>query len=471
MGFTDMKAKKYTSTEFKALNFACRIGAMNGFANSSFQPDKPITYFVVDVTLSYIFLTNEQMGQRDYPIMQKTSYAKKHQSNEYLSRHDLKQIFDGLFNPIMVKPCSSTELHQVKSKFKSTSSATRLDLALLLHRYCTCFFKQLTQNDFSKKSIIEILTVWNKASIPPYTLIYNLYSSSCSDDYIRYPKCKDFFEILIYFHKKPPKNAVTSYENILSLQSELNESREVQKTDLIYHGYQYTSLPALYAMLTQSNVAKPSESPCIKMYMSNAIHLNDPLEGRLFDQKIRISEKTSGDFAENNNTYILSLSTQYEEQLPMWIHYANGGSGCRIEFEIEDLDFFPVAYLNHSSSHTTVQSIIDIFQNYLQKNWLPSTPEYLFLNDMYNQYRFYFKDGAYQYEKEIRLVLSQLPQFAKEYPVREGELFPRFYIETAAALRIQSVLLGPKCPNPEHVALFLQKMNVPQIIRSEIHYR
>lgn len=284
----------------------------------------------------------------------------------------------------------------------------------------------------------------------------------------------NFFEMATYFHKKFPKDAVTSYNHIVSLRTELNAIQKSQKSGLksgLCHGYQYTSLSSLHAMLTQSNVAKSYESPCIKMRMSNSIHLNDPLEGRLFDKKVNIPQKASGNFAENNNTYILSLSTQYEEQLPMWIHYADGGTGCRIKFDIQRLNFFPVAYSNQKDSDSAAQSIIDIFQNYLQKNWLPSTPEYLFLNDMYNQYRFYFKDGAYQYEKEIRLVLSQIPQFAKEYPVRAGEIFPRFYIETPAPLRIQSVMLGPKCPNPEHVALFLQKMNVPQITRSEIHYR
>lgn len=465
MYFTDINETTHTSDQLNAVDFACRIGAMNCFLDGSFRPNEPINAFTVDTALSAIFLSNKQRDHRKYPVMNMIPYFKKYKSSETLTVHDLQQIFDELFRPLMVKPCAKAELLQEKS---NDAAATRLDLASLLQLYCTNFFNALISQELSNDLKNCLIRKWENTPASPYQLIYNLYQYV-----LRYApllpvfKNQDFVKVLVYFRETDQKTAITSYQRI----KEIIDSFKTIKKSTPSHGYQYTSLTALYAMLTISNMAKKNDPPQILLHLNNAIYLNDPREGQLFDEIFK--DKTGSELSTKpiNHTYILSLSSESNELLPMWVQYADDGKGCRIEFDTTNLNFHPVAYSSRFDTNTNANEYKDIFQQYLLENWDKKSPEYLYLKDMYSNYRFYFKDEAYKTEAEIRFTQSVLPQLAKEHPVRKNELFPRLYCETPYPLTIKSVMLGPKCPNREHIKLNLERLNVPKVTFSNIQYR
>lgn len=463
MYFTDMNETTHTPHEIQAVNFAHDIDAMDGFLDGSFRPNELINVFSIDVTLSSVFLSNEQRANHNYPVMNIISYFKNHGANETLTVYDLKQILDEVFNPLMIKPLQPSESIQEKDEFNDTDHATRLDLALLFCQHCKQFLMQLTDQPLSEQCRKQFIDHWENAPLSPYPLICKLYHTPPVIPHSM--ENKDYLEILLYFRSVDHKKASTSYEKIILI----NRSFSPINTESFSHGYQYTSLSALYQMLTKSNAAKHNQAPSIYLHMNNAITLNDPREGQLFDDYVTNGSANLKAFHPNNHTYILSLSSDEKENLSMWVQYGDNGKGCRIEFDTSPLPFHQVLYSNKLppiSKHYR-----DIFQKFSKSNWEKDSPEFNYLNDMYNKYRFYFKDEAYQTEKEIRYIINTFPQFAKEHPIRAGEFFPRLFCETQNPLPIKSIMLGPKCPNPDYVELYLKRVNVPEITRSEIQYR
>lgn len=422
MYFTDINETTHTLREVQAVNFAYDIDAIDGFLDGSFHPNEPINVFSVDVILSSIFLSNEQRDHRNYPVMNMISYFKCHSSNEALTVYDLKQILDEVFIPLMIKPYQTTELDEEKSEVKSMTPATRLDFALVFCQYCKQFLTQLTDQPLSEQYKKHFIEHWQKAPLSPYPLISKLYHTPPVMPHSL--ENKDYLEILLYFRSIDHKKASTSYEKIILI----NQSFSPIEAESFPYGYQYTSLSSLYQMLTKSNHAKHNQSPMIFLHMNNAITLNDPREGQLFDDYVTNGKADLKEFFPNNHTYILSLSSDEKENLSMWVQYGDDGKGCRIEFDTSPLPFHQVLYSNNLPPIS--EHYRDIFQKFSKSNWENDSPEFKYLNDMYNKYRFYFKDEAYQTEKEIRYITTTFPQFAKEHPIRTGEFFPRLFCET-----------------------------------------
>lgn len=88
------------------------------------------------------------------------------------------------------------------------------------------------------------------------------------------------------------------------------------------------------------------------------------------------------------------------------------------------------------------------------------------------KYGYFFKDKYYAQEKEIRSIVTALPHQVQLWDkLRNGEIFPRSYVILKKPLRVLSVTLGPKCPNPEQIAVALQNMGIKHIYRSKIHFQ
>lgn len=239
-------------------------------------------------------------------------------------------------------------------------------------------------------------------------------------------------------------------------------SKDYEHTTWSGCAYQYTSLVAVYKMLQAKNGTIKGH-PSISLRLSNTAYLNDPKEGALFNdiiQKILNTER--GDLRDlrgyfNGNAknlygeaeigtsevYVASLSYDKEERLPMWVQYGDWGRGCRIEFEISEQDRFRMleyycknelpfeevknCIINQSSLAVQL-TFVGILKDFLEKEGL----QYL------------YKEKYYAHENEVRVLKKASPD-KKIYTtenIRDGEVFPRLYLESDTNLKLLSVTLG-----------------------------
>ena len=233
------------------------------------------------------------------------------------------------------------------------------------------------------------------------------------------------------------------------------------------HAYHYTSLTSLYHMLSKSNNSKNFEQPNIYLNASNIIYLNDPQEGKLHQEHISSSLNNKDIDVDVNNAYIICFCKNNKERLPMWVQYADNAKGCRIEFEIpKRIKTYSVDYKENLNTPEVVNYLIKIYND--ENN--DSIKKYIY--NRLQEVEYYYKDVYYSHEDEIRYILNASPQNALEYDfIREGEYFPRLYCETPYPFLIKSVMLGPKCPNPEQVILYLKRMGVPEVYKSNIKFQ
>ena len=97
---------------------------------------------------------------------------------------------------------------------------------------------------------------------------------------------------------------------------------------------------------------------------------------------------------------------------------------------------------------------------------------YGWARSLLKKYGYYFKDKYYSQEKEIRSIITpKLEDIHMWKDPRDGEIFPRSYVLLKEPLIVESVMLGPKCPNPEQIAVALKNLGIKRILRSNIHFQ
>ena len=215
--------------------------------------------------------------------------------------------------------------------------------------------------------------------------------------------------------------------------------------------------------------------------MSNVAYLNDPLEGMCFEKKLYnklkslhllkeydpSTDSSMDRIINTKDTYIASFIKSSEERLPMWVQYADNAKGCRIEFKTnEKLKLTPVQYRSSAALPVIVKNLIE------KASSTSSAKKRKYIFEKIHEIQYFYKDSYYKHENEIRYLSTTPVSAAFSYASpRENEYFPRLYCPIPEPLEIKSVTLGAKCPNPEQVALFLKKKNVPAVYMSKIHYR
>lgn len=267
------------------------------------------------------------------------------------------------------------------------------------------------------------------------------------------------------------------------------------KAEPIYH---YTSLRTLDAL----------SKPGVKFFLNNAAYLNDPQEGLLGLNILTSDFQCKYKDNKNLNSFLKSLFPSLivsrpnkifiapffiasfiikkSDDLPMWVQYAENGTGCCLEFDPEQIQepLYTVTYEEQTikkffcSVLTTLKEYVDIFPcvDFIQD------PVFQYGHDVLMQGCYLYKDSSYSHENEVRIItFADLKKAKTKNELYSGEIFPRIYLETPLmkkrspkiGLNFSSVILGPAVKNPEYIALSLAQRgyNLDIFRKSTIYFR
>ncbi|EGR0111384.1 DUF2971 domain-containing protein [Vibrio vulnificus] len=137
-----------------------------------------------------------------------------------------------------------------------------------------------------------------------------------------------------------------------------------------------------------------------RLYASRFCDLNDPMEG-VIEVEQTVPRELEGKWEAILNELRICCFTPDNENTLMWAHYADGGRGCMIEFELHD-DYKPleVSYAKKPiicKSELTTEKAIKILQ---------------------------YKDKSWKYEREYRCITSSM----------------------FVPITVKKVILGPRVP-------------------------
>ena len=499
MGFIDISDDHPSKKEIECVT---SIGLMEGSPDGRFHPSASVTY----AELCKILCCTLHINLAFFSTYPKTYFHDNHWASGYINlildemqfrlqrnfikKKEIKFLFHKNFQPD--KPAHIGEsLSMFSSFFQPFFKHLHLNVYELIKPHNTCMSPNITRLDIVlwlyqcgkaiwnlHEDVQKIILKWASTSCHNQRLDFNffiyekkeLFGADLSSLYPILPclsnsgkeKIKKEYNLL----KELP-------ENVTEIAHQLNYT----PTSYFAKAYQYTSIASLYDMLKYSRSDPYDKSPSIFLYLSNVIYLNDPEEGQvlmnlLFADKLPNRSNTEIYLP---STYIASLLTNPSELLPMWLQYADNGMGCRIEFDIsQTTDFKKIQYLcsSQQSGHELTLKLMDNINR-----TFPHANEALinYIRQKLSPISYLFKNDYFRHEEEIRLVetadFSQASCLTSPEHIQNSNEIPRLYVKSPFALKITSVLLGPKCPNPERVALYLKKQGIPEVKYSQIHFR
>ena len=230
-----------------------------------------------------------------------------------------------------------------------------------------------------------------------------------------------------------------------------------------------------------------------KLRLNNAVYMNDPEEGQVLkkvlcqlDQNNEL-EKLFKDEDVKNYTY-LTCFCPYDkrDELPMWIHYGDGGKGIGLVFHdsfFDKVDLYKVQYIDIKNFDTDKldQNIRDkikitpIFE-FLKRDEIKNNNHKEFkdyVNIILNYVSYLFKDKAYEYENEVR-ILRYRDYGSQDIKTDDvGRDIPRLFIEYDECITDKNcveVIAGPKAQYTE-IAAYAKYVGIQKVSQSEIKYR
>ena len=241
----------------------------------------------------------------------------------------------------------------------------------------------------------------------------------------------------------------------------------------------YTKAGSLQYLLKKDHSAK--------LRLNNAVYMNDPEEGQVLkkvlcqlDQNNEL-EKLFKDEDVKNYTY-LTCFCPYDkrDELPMWIHYGDGGKGVGLVFHdsfFDKADLYKVQYIDTKKADIDElnQNVKAIFE-FLKKDEIKDNDHKEFkdyVNIILNYVSYLFKDKAYEYENEVR-ILNYRNYDSQDIKTDDaGRDIPRLFIEYDKCISKENcveVIAGPKARYTE-IATYAKYVGIPKASRSEIKYR
>lgn len=234
--------------------------------------------------------------------------------------------------------------------------------------------------------------------------------------------------------------------------------------------YHYTDIGALINGIIPEYAEQGKE---VCMRATHAKFLNDPEEIKrgidflreVFEKNHKNDEFLSSISKYNGNSFLISF-TQEKDSLPMWTTYANKSTGVAIGFErLKSLSFTDLVL----KCWYDIGELSELIEQYIHLGKKKVDPIlYIFcLPQIY-------KDKAYEYEKEIRLI-GEFKDLPAKFREKNGYIIP--YKEVFFAKeQIKSMTLGP-CQNMDNAEYSLRQFldsrgfEHVEIKRSEIPYR
>lgn len=228
-----------------------------------------------------------------------------------------------------------------------------------------------------------------------------------------------------------------------------------------------------------------------KLRLNNAVYMNDPEEGQIL--KMVLCQLGQNNELENlfkdgdvkNYTYLTCFSLHNERnELPMWVHYGDGGNGVGLVFHssfFDKTDLYKVQYMDVNNPdikklNENVQEKITAILNLLQEDGIRNntrTEFKVYVNIILNYVSYLFKDKAYEYENEVRILNYRDYAGSDINTVVSESGIPRLFIEYEECITDKNcveVIVGPKAQYTE-IAAYAKYVGIQKVSQSEIKYR
>ena len=479
--FTDID-KNLLVEDINAINYVSATGIMDGYSDGRFRPDVFVPYSVFCRSVFYAFnpvlyvkstklSSNKPVKQfwySEYIDFVSNLTGETHPPKKTISISAAVQIISKFYHAILRQNSNQIQCEPFFSNDDHKSKLTRITLARIFYYYTKQFIHSLTSPPVKPE---ELFRLWkstqNHININPFE--FALQSVECAPE-LYPPKADLSFISRFPYLKALPISNVRKTHGIMCHIDEAISCKFSSKSHSSL--YQYTSLASLYTMLTQSNRASFGLPPAITLHMSNVAYLNDPDEGHFYQSKLidLLPKQFSyeGSNIHTDDTYIVCFAGTDDELLPMWVQYANQAQGCRIEFNGSDIKVTKLKYVKDTELPEVMNKLIEIIKDSSSNTALKT-----YATDKLHEIQYYYKSANYRHEKEVRYTTTMPVKQAlvDEGSSDNGTKIPRLYCNIPIPLKIKSVTLGPKCPDPERIALYLKHCGIENVYRSKIHFR
>jgi hypothetical protein len=291
------------------------------------------------------------------------------------------------------------------------------------------------------------------------------------------------------------------------------DNEEMGFMDIIYH---YKSIDTIHSILKKYRTSKDKQN--LEFWASNIYALNDPMEmiaasnvivqvlekienelqvdntkrlSSFFDDIESVKEAYIRTFNRDQYLFIMSFSS-CRDTLPMWSMYGKNGKGICLCFDREEIlnSFDEDARTKIANVSYGLTRIDDVTMNLLKetyRNYLSEIDDE-FIEDKENVryfYRYFFirtlapiyKDAAYDYEGEQRLVCEQ----QKHDDTIDFKISSAGYVIPYRKIKIpvkalKEIIVGPSynfdlLKKGLNLELILSGVNGVKVIKSEINYR
>lgn len=475
MFFLDVAEQAYG---FNAIQFVSQTNLMGGYPDGTFLPQATVAWGELCQILA-LFMENgaEPRPQGEKPSAQwqthwaadTIAYCRERgvldpESVELID-FDKSVLWKDAY-ALLLRSKRSKNLLVIPEERRQSSPVeiTRADLAQLLYRTC----------ELTGRGIAGAIFRLNKR---------NRWGQSLRLLF-QYALCVHFVDSDISFIfrlicENPARDATQDalcYETMAKILKRKSLFRHKEAEAELYH---YTSLSAM-EKLTRKGA---------KFRLSNVAYLNDPMEGHLFIKHMKNcfdGEQFSGwsylrrerGLVPVSDSFVASFTDSAEEQLPMWVQYGDDGQGCRIGIRPKSLKapLYSIVYDAHTLSQF-LDSVRGALKTYLERVGtvnMDTDIVFHYAASVLTQVSYLCKDAHYEHEREMRILLfSDLASAKVEGKIREGEVFPRLFIELEDEVEISSITLGPKTAGAEKIAVGLASRgyDVKMLQTSEISYR
>ena len=278
-----------------------------------------------------------------------------------------------------------------------------------------------------------------------------------------------------------PEDETLNLIKLICFCYDLMEEITIKPSKLGEQFVHYTKAGTLQYLLKKDHSAK--------LRLNNAVYMNDPEEGQILKKvllgQVNGMENLLKDEDVKNYTYLTCFSPyDKRDALPMWIHYGDGGKGVGLVFHnsfFKGTDLYKVQYIDVKNFDIgkldrKVRKKIRIILNLLRKDEVKNNTNKEFkdyVNIILNYVSYLFKDKAYEYENEVR-ILKYRDYDSQDIKTDDvGRDIPRLFIEYDKCISKENcveVIAGPKASYTE-IAAYAKYVGIQKVSQSEIKYR